>query len=240
MVDLPPDELLAAAASRARSTCPAQAERAARQLLPQGQPASRCASWRCAAPPTASTTRCWPTGANQAVEIGVADARSAARLRRRRRRTARSWCAAPPAWRRSSTCRGTRCTSRRRALQRLPRRAAPARRCACSSWRRSSAPITATLAAPEPAAALVALRARAQPRRAWCSGAHPRRWPWRRTLAERIAALADELDLMRDRAAGRARGSAPRRARPASTATPSARLAGLRCGRARAAVRSRC
>jgi two-component system sensor histidine kinase KdpD len=55
--------------------------------------------------------------------------------------------------------------------------------------------ITATVAAPDPAAALVRY-AREHNLARLVLGGHPRRWPWQRTLAERIAALADELDLM--------------------------------------------
>ncbi|HEY6512400.1 MAG TPA: DUF4118 domain-containing protein [Burkholderiaceae bacterium] len=55
--------------------------------------------------------------------------------------------------------------------------------------------ITATLSSPEPAAALVRY-AREHNLARVVLGRHPRRWLWQRSLAERIASLADELDLM--------------------------------------------
>jgi len=54
---------------------------------------------------------------------------------------------------------------------------------------------TATLAAPDPAAALVRY-AREHNLSRLMLGRHERRWPWRRSLAERLSAQADDLDLM--------------------------------------------
>ena len=78
-VDLPPEELLRRLAE-GKVYVPDQAARAVQQLLPQGQPDSPCASWRCGARPstwtptcatTAATTRSrrpgrWPSGCSSA------------------------------------------------------------------------------------------------------------------------------------------------------------------------------
>ena len=82
IVDLPPDDLLQRL-KEGKVYLPQQAGHGGAQLLPQGQPASRCASWRCAAPPTASTTRCCSTGAPW-------------RWRRCGRRARRCCCASAP------------------------------------------------------------------------------------------------------------------------------------------------
>jgi two-component system sensor histidine kinase KdpD len=80
--------------------------------------------------------------------------------------------------------------------------------------------ITATLSAPEPAAALVRY-AREHNLARLVVGGHRRRWPWQRTLGERIAALADDLDLMQVALGGGARTlPTPSADEPAQAAFP--------------------
>ena len=67
VVDLPPDELLAA--PEGRQGLPAGSRPSARPATSSARATCwRCASWRCAARPTASTTRCRPTAGAASVQ----------------------------------------------------------------------------------------------------------------------------------------------------------------------------
>ena len=65
LVDLPTDDLLRRL-KEGKVYLPEQAERAVQNFFRKGN-LMACASWRCAAPPTASTTTCAATGASRAV-----------------------------------------------------------------------------------------------------------------------------------------------------------------------------
>ena len=126
IVDLPPDDLLQRL-KEGKVYLPQQADHGGAQLLPQGQPdrAARAG----AAPhrrPRRRRDAAVPAQRSRG-GAGVADARGAAAVHRPRRARREAGAQPPRAWRRSSTCRGTASTSRRRALQRLPDARAPAR-----------------------------------------------------------------------------------------------------------------
>ena len=67
------------------------------ELLPQGQPDGACASWRCAAPPTAWKTTCRPTAATaRSRRCGRPKVRCCAASARSK--VPSMWCAAPRSW----------------------------------------------------------------------------------------------------------------------------------------------
>ena len=175
LVDLPPDELLQRL-KEGKVYLPQQAERAVRNFFRKGN-LHRAA--RAGAAPHRRPRRRRDAGipARPARWQPVWQTREALLPASAPASTARSWCAPRPAWRRSSTCRGTAVYVETPRLQRLPEAARASRCCACSSWPRSSAPSTATLAGRTSRRRCRQLRARAQPVARWCSAATPgARW----------------------------------------------------------------
>ena len=110
-----------AAAPRGQGV-PARSRRSARArpLLPRGQPASRSASWRCAAPPSGWTRRCAATCAAAGIRGDLGGGRAAAGVHRSPSERSLGWCGVRAAWPTGSARRGPRCTSNRRAAPRCP------------------------------------------------------------------------------------------------------------------------
>ena len=99
-VDLPPDELLRRL-GEGKVYLPDQAAHAVKELLPQGQPDWRCASWRCGAPPSTWTPTCRTIGATtRSRPPGRSPSGSSSASGRTPR--AAGWCARPAASRRAS------------------------------------------------------------------------------------------------------------------------------------------
>ena len=113
LIDLPPDDLLQRL-REGKVYVPDQAQEAARELLPQGQPDRAARAGPAARPPSASTRRCASTVREHAIERIVADAPSACWSASARARPRRGWCARPSAWPIGSAPSGSSPTSRRR------------------------------------------------------------------------------------------------------------------------------
>jgi two-component system sensor histidine kinase KdpD len=196
LVDLPPDELLQRL-KEGKVYLPEQAERAIRKFLPQGQS-------DCAARIGAAAHR-RPGGRPDAEHYQQRDRRHTVALHPRgaaglrwpgtRRRGAGTCC--QPAGPTSSTRNGTRCTSRRPALQRLPE----ARRRAILGTLKLAQELgaqTATQAAADIASAIRRLRPATPPGAGWWSGAADRAdgGSFDSALAEQLAQQAPKLDLL--------------------------------------------
>ena len=245
LVDLPPDELLQRLKA-GKVYLPQQAARAVRNFFRKG---NLIALRELALRRTADRVddEMLQYRRNAVGGAGVADARGAAAVHRPATSARRSWCAARRAWPAQLDVPWHCVYVETPRLQRLPD-AARSACCRCSSWRRTLAPNTATLAGD------IAGRRRSSSTRTSTTcprvvlGRDTGRWspPWRDTLAEAVGVLGagsrpdpDRAAAARDARRPAATGRARRRRRRPQRRWHGGRTPGARVVCAAATLRDR-